>query len=282
MTHAWDGYVRYAWGADELQPLTRSGVRHGQLGGLGASIIDAVSTLWLMDLREEFQRYILLSAPFLTSCLPACLPVKAVLWAALLLSNRRFGCRARDWIERSLDFEIELECSLFEVIIRVLGGLVSAHQLSGDKLLLARADDLADRLLPAFDTPSGIPGNDATLPRTPPGGGGGNVSLAQLGSNLLELGALSALTRNDKYAKAAERGLCFLHAAHPQQVDIFLSSRTRLPLYRSASPRCTPGFMRIPLLQGLLPSMVEQDTGRPLNDLFTIGAPADSYYEGAS
>lgn len=58
MEHAWDGYVTWAWGADELQPLSLSGVRHGQLGGLGASIIDAMSTLWLMGMREEFQRYV--------------------------------------------------------------------------------------------------------------------------------------------------------------------------------------------------------------------------------
>lgn len=57
MKHAWGGYVQYAWGADELQPVSKSGSRHGQLGGLGASIIDSLSTLWLMDLEEEFNRW---------------------------------------------------------------------------------------------------------------------------------------------------------------------------------------------------------------------------------
>lgn len=40
---------------------------------------------------------------------------------------------------------------------RVLGGLLSAYDLSGDKVFLEKARDIADRLLPAWNTPSGIP-----------------------------------------------------------------------------------------------------------------------------
>ena len=45
----------------------------------------------------------------------------------------------------------------FETIIRYLGGFLSAYHLSGNPILLSRADDLARRLLPAFETPSGLP-----------------------------------------------------------------------------------------------------------------------------
>ena len=46
---------------------------------------------------------------------------------------------------------------------RVVGGLLSAYDLSGDKLFLDKAKDIADRLLPAWDTPSGIPYNIINL-----------------------------------------------------------------------------------------------------------------------
>ena len=45
----------------------------------------------------------------------------------------------------------------FETIIRYLGGLLSAYALSGEPILLSRADDLGRKLLPAFNSTHGIP-----------------------------------------------------------------------------------------------------------------------------
>lgn len=45
----------------------------------------------------------------------------------------------------------------FETTIRYLGGLLSAYALSGEPVLLSRADDLGRMLLPAFNTTSGLP-----------------------------------------------------------------------------------------------------------------------------
>jgi len=45
----------------------------------------------------------------------------------------------------------------------VLGGLLSAYDLSGDKVFLEKAREIADRLLPAWNTPSGIPYNRINL-----------------------------------------------------------------------------------------------------------------------
>lgn len=53
-------------------------------------------------------------------------------------------------------------CGYF-VESRVLGGLLSAYDLSDDKLFLDKARDIADRLLPAWNTPSGIPYNIINL-----------------------------------------------------------------------------------------------------------------------
>src|SRR5947208_15962619 len=45
----------------------------------------------------------------------------------------------------------------FEVTIRLLGGLLSSYQLTGDKRLLNLAEDLGKRLLPVFNSPTGLP-----------------------------------------------------------------------------------------------------------------------------
>ncbi|KAJ0076212.1 hypothetical protein Patl1_34916 [Pistacia atlantica] len=54
MIHAWSSYEKYAWGQDELQPQTKNGVN--SFGGLGATLIDALDTLYIMGLDEQFQR----------------------------------------------------------------------------------------------------------------------------------------------------------------------------------------------------------------------------------
>lgn len=58
---------------------------------------------------------------------------------------------------QNLDFNKGYTCSVFETTIRVMGGLLSAYDLSGDAMFLEKARQLADRLLPAWKTPSGIP-----------------------------------------------------------------------------------------------------------------------------
>lgn len=83
-----------------------------------------------------------------------------------------------------LKFDKNVEVNLFEVTIRVLGGLLSTYHLSGDKMFLTKAVsnatafvfslkliptkcklqiDLGNRLLPCFDSPSGIPFSDINL-----------------------------------------------------------------------------------------------------------------------
>ena len=57
-------------------------------------------------------------------------------------------------------FDADRNANVFESTIRVLGGLVAAHNLGGDTNgghLLAKALDLAEKLAPAFKTKTGIP-----------------------------------------------------------------------------------------------------------------------------
>ena len=50
-----------------------------------------------------------------------------------------------------------VDVSVFETNIRVLGGLLTAYDFTQDEVFLKKAKDIADRLLPAFNTPTGIP-----------------------------------------------------------------------------------------------------------------------------
>lgn len=54
MRHSWNGYVQYAWGADELLPVSRRG--GVAFCGTGATMLDALGTLWIMGLHREFAR----------------------------------------------------------------------------------------------------------------------------------------------------------------------------------------------------------------------------------
>ena len=64
---------------------------------------------------------------------------------------------ATEWVEKNADFDRYTSVSVFETNIRVLGGLLSAYDLTENKIFLKKARDIADRLLPAFNTPSGYP-----------------------------------------------------------------------------------------------------------------------------
>lgn len=92
---------------------------------------------------------------------------------------------------------------------RLLGGLLSAyHHTGGDALYLKRARDLADRILPAFDTPSGLPLSMVNLQRrkgVSSKDNGGLVTTAEVSALQLEFRYLSELTGDDTYWKTAER-----------------------------------------------------------------------------
>ena len=98
--------------------------------------------------------------------------------------------------------------SVFETNIRIVGGLLSAHLVArkaGVKLepgwpcngpLLALAEDVAKRLLPAFDTPTGMPYGTVNLRHGVPDGETPVTCTAGVGTFIVEFGALSRLTGN--------------------------------------------------------------------------------------
>jgi mannosyl-oligosaccharide alpha-1,2-mannosidase len=165
--HAWRGYRQFAWGHDELKPLS-GGYHEFFVPGspIGLSIIEALDTLYVMELDDEL-------------------------------------AAAVDWIQRRLDFDIDGDFHVFEAIIRVVGGLLAGYLATGNRTLLTRTTDLADRLLPAFNSPTGMPYRYVNL-RT--GAVSGNTPpLAEIGTNILEFGLLSQITGDPKYYLAAKQ-----------------------------------------------------------------------------
>lgn len=165
MRHAWKGYKQYAWGHDELKPLSKS---YSEWFMLGLTIIDSLDTLWLMNMMDEYKE-------------------------------------ARDWVEHELTFDKHVTVNLFETTIRVLGGLLSIYHLSSDPMYLNKASDLGDRLMGAFKSSSKIPYSDVNLKERQgrPPNWGPDSSLAEVATIQLEFNDLSQSLMNPQYQSAA-------------------------------------------------------------------------------
>lgn len=172
MKFAWDGYKKYAWGSNELRPISNRRHSANIFGSAdtGATIVDAMDTLYIMGMHEEFKD-------------------------------------GREWILSHLDMNSRTDISVFEVNIRFVGGLLSAYFLSGDPVFKNQAKNVADKLLPAFNTPSGIPYamiNPTTGKVKNWGWASGGCSiLSEFGTLHLELMMMTEVTGDDKYLKKA-------------------------------------------------------------------------------
>ena len=56
--YAWNGYKKYAWGKNELRPMTKTSFSPSTLGkngqNLGLTIVESLDTLCMMNLENEF------------------------------------------------------------------------------------------------------------------------------------------------------------------------------------------------------------------------------------
>ncbi|QRV98941.1 glycoside hydrolase family 47 protein [Ceratobasidium sp. AG-Ba] len=265
--HAYGSYTRAAWGLDEILPNSNGSTNN--FNGWGVSIIDSISTIQLMQLKEEYDS-------------------------------------ALDYVAR-MNFDIAGNgyAPFFETAIRYLGGLASAHALatsnitgplsstsavkSGvgpiapqtspptyggrEHILLRKAVLLADKLLPVFDSPSGLPWYGVKTSGPPPiytsddpksykyakesdNAPGARVSpsgaapLAEFASCQVELKYLAYATGEARYYWAAERVM-------------------------EAMKRSAPSLT----LPGLFPIYWDRTTGQPTGDHISLGAMADSGFE---
>lgn len=169
--HAWSGYRKYAWGHDELRPLSRK-----PFDWYGTSLmmtpVDALDTMILMGLNKQADE------------------------------DRRL-------IDTRLSFDKDIYVKNFEITIRLLGGLLSSYELTGDKRLLYLANDLGRRLLPAYNSPTGMPYVYVNLKTGAVRDADTNP--AEIGTSLLEMGTLSRLMHNPVYYAKAKRAVVALY-----------------------------------------------------------------------
>ncbi|EXJ96387.1 mannosyl-oligosaccharide alpha-1,2-mannosidase [Capronia coronata CBS 617.96] len=226
---SWAGYEKYAWGMDEYHPLSRKGKNMVE-GGMGWIIVDALDTAMMMNLTSEV-------------------------------------AKAREWMSTSLSYTASHDVSTFETTIRMLGGLLSAYYIStsfphlapqhdddvnqpGEDLYIEKATDLADRLLGAYDSPSGIPYASVNL-NTSHGLishlDGGASSTAEAATLQLEMKYLSKITGELVYWQRAEN---ILKVIDQQKRE-----------------------------DGLVPIFIYPANGEFRGDNIRLGSRGDSYYE---
>lgn len=175
MKRAWDAYSLYAFGHDELVPLSKGFA--DPFGGWGATLVDSLDTLWIMGMKKEFD-------------------------------DAYIGIA-------SIDFTItpRHDIPVFETTIRYLGGFLAAYDVSGGHkgnypLLLTKAVELAEVLMGVFDTPNRMPVlyyNWKPAYASQPKRASVRAGVAEFGTLSMEFTRLAQLTGEDKYYDAIAR-----------------------------------------------------------------------------
>jgi hypothetical protein len=204
---SWQSYRQYAWGHDVLAPLSKT-YKDWYREPLYISPIDAYSTLFVMGLKDETRQ------------------IEA-------------------YVVDSLDFDKDQDVKVFEVNIRILGGLLSMYGLSKNPDVLAKAKDFADRMLPAFDTQTGIPKYWVNLKTG--AARGDTVNVAEAATYTFEMGILSYYTGDPRYYQAGKRA-----------TKAIFDRRSNI---------------------GLIGDVINVNTGEWVSEQSHICAGVDSYYE---
>jgi len=205
--HAWNGYKTYAWGHDALKPLSKT--YHDWYGeSFCMTPVDAFDAMILMGLNDEAHE-------------------------------------VKNLILETLSFDKDVFVQNFEVTIRLLGGLLSAYQMDGDPGFLKLAEDLGKKLLPVFNSKTGMPYRYVNLKT---GETKGEVSNpAEIGTLFLEFGMLSRLTGNSVYYEKSKKAITELYKRR-SKID-------------------------------LMGTTINVDTGEWINRESHISGMIDSYYE---
>ncbi|MRR37655.1 glycoside hydrolase family 47, partial [bacterium] len=205
--HAWNSYKKYAWGYDVLRPLSKTGF-NWYAQPLYLTPLEAFDTMVIMGFNEEADTL-------------------------------------KKFLLKNISFDKDMYVKNFEISIRMLGGLMTAYQLTGEKQFLDLAKDLGDRLLPVYRTPTGLPYVDVNLKTGAVRGSKTNPG--EIGTVFFEFGVLSKLTGDPKYYNTVKYAL--------------------LQLFEARSPI------------NLVGTWLDADSGKWLDPDSHISACIDSYYE---
>lgn len=215
--HSWKAYHDFAWGMDELQPRTCSGKNWNEDNpymGLSLSVLDGLTTMHVMGLETELEE-------------------------------------ALQHV-RKMSFSKAMTISTFESTIRIVGSLLSIYELRGEKepWILNQAKIVADKLMFAFNTTTGLPHNTVDLSShrhfSPDWSQGASV-LSEFGTVQLELRTLSYHTKDPSYDMRATHIMDIVEARAPRD--------------------------------GMCPIYMSINSANWLTDHITMGALGDSFYE---
>ena len=205
--HAWTGYKKYCWGHDDLKPISKT-CRDWYGTPILMTAVDSLDSLYLLGFKKEADE-------------------------------------TREYVAKNLSFDKDISVQNFEITIRVLGGLLSSYQITNDKRLLNLADDLGNRLLPVFNSPTGMPYRFVNLKTGKTADPVSNP--AETGTLLIEFGTLSKLTGKSIYYEKAKKAL--------------------VETYKRRSPI------------GLVGENINVETGEWTNTDSHVSSGIDSYYE---
>ncbi|KAK7868764.1 hypothetical protein R5R35_002557 [Gryllus longicercus] len=233
----YDNYMIHAFPLDELNPILCSG---------RGPDYDNPSNININDILGDY-----------------CLTLVDSLDTLAIIGNVTAFQEAVTEVVRTVNFDKDNVVQVFEVNIRIIGALLSAHLLMMDPKqpfgdlkpswydgeLLHLAHDLASRLLPAFElSPTGIPFPRVNLRRGLPPHSVSETCTAGAGSLVLEFGLLSRLLGDPVYEGYARRAN-----------KVLWNSRSKST--------------------GLLGNVIDSKSGEWLGRLSGLGAGLDSFYE---
>ena len=163
--HAYNGYKEYAWGSDEVNPISETAYNWYSNATFLMTPVDMLDTLYIIGAKKEFEE-------------------------------------AKKLILTNMTFNQPVTINAFDINIRIIGGLLSAYELSGDIHLFNKARELADKMMVIFDTKSGLPFNNVILnSNIKPSDEHRNINLAEAGTFILEWQYLSDISGDPIYAK---------------------------------------------------------------------------------
>lgn len=249
---SWATYTDFGYGHDEVKPLSHEAT--DPFNGWSATLVDALDTLYLMDEKEELQK------------------------AIKFLKTVNFKQSYRDTVP------------VFENVIRILGGLLTAHELTKEASLLSSAKDLANFIMEAFDTPNRMPllyykwrselHNRFASRKS---------SVAEVGTLSLEFAKLTELTGDNQYFDAITRitnaldtssSQFLLKGLYPTYVDMsgcrLLTAKEQEQGVHLNNPKVVKTIFGHEYVYCLLTPEIKPSGA---NEKYSIGALGDSFYE---
>lgn len=249
---SWANYKKHGYGHDEVRPISHKA--SDPFNGWSATLVDGLDTLWIIDEKREFEG------------------------AVQFINTVNFKQSFRK------------DIPIFENVIRILGGLLGAYDLSNEEILLNSAVEFADFLIEAFDTPNHMPllyyrWQDEMPNRL----ASRDACLAEVGSLSLEFSRISQLTGDNKYYDAIARitefftnsiDNFFMKGLVPNKIDIsgckLLTKEEIDEGVHLHNPKVIKAVYEGSYVYCLIrPEFVT----RQITQRYSLGGLADSYYE---